>query len=97
MKAMEKELADLKKAAADALKRRKKGKDTAESSDPAADVMDTAPMEEDAELAANRKVLNPPIATTKGRPSEKRKKGGLQLQKPRVSTCAVCNEKGHEM
>ncbi|KAM0828982.1 hypothetical protein ACQ4PT_067178 [Festuca glaucescens] len=76
MRAMEKEMADLKKAAADTLKKKKSAKDPV-NPNPANDSEDSVPMEEDAATAENRKARNPPMSATKGRPGSKRKKGGL--------------------
>jgi hypothetical protein len=102
MKSMVSELSLTKKAAAYAMKKRKKGKSVA-GSDPIGDVLENASMEhEDAEkeakLAKNRKAQDPPVTTTKGRPVSKRKKGALQLTKPkpRASKCAVCNDPSHD-
>jgi hypothetical protein len=106
MKAMVKDLAAMKKASTDASKRRKKGKNVADS-DPTGD-MDTGDMateetadneaeERAARIAENKLAKDPPVTTTKGRPTERRKKSGLQLQKPRKrqTKCAVCNDPGH--
>jgi hypothetical protein len=97
MKAMVNELALMKKADADALKRRKKSK-LPVGSEQATNIMQRATMEKVARLAENREAQDPPVTTTKGRPGQKRKKGGLQLQKqkPRSTKCAVCNEPGHD-
>ena len=107
MKAMEKELADMRKAAADALKR-KKGKnaappatnedheseeeDIAGSSRTAA--APTAPTVQD-QCGSNKKARDPPCSTTKGRPEEKRKKSGLHLKSTKQTTCTTCGSKEH--
>ncbi|KAK1667254.1 hypothetical protein QYE76_055413 [Lolium multiflorum] len=95
MRAMEKEMADLKKANADALKKRKSAKH-AVNTNTANDSQESVPMEEDAATVENRKARNPPMSATKGRPGSKRKKGGLQLQKPKQGLCGVCKQPGHD-
>jgi hypothetical protein len=101
MKAMVKDLAAMKKASADASKRRKKGKNVADS-DPTGDMAteetaDNEAEERAARIAENKLARDPPVTSTKGRPTERRKKSGLQLQKPQKcqTKCAVCNEPGH--
>ncbi|XP_051202161.2 protein FAR1-RELATED SEQUENCE 5-like [Lolium perenne] len=78
MRAMEKEMADLKKANADALKKRKSAKHPV-NTNPANDSQESVPMEEDAATVENRKARNPPMSATKERPGSKRKKGGLRF------------------
>ncbi|KAK1686125.1 hypothetical protein QYE76_046973 [Lolium multiflorum] len=95
MRAMEKEMADLKKANADALKKRKSANHPV-NTNPANDSQESVPMEEDAATVENRKARNPPMSATKGRPGSKRKKGGLQLQKPKQDLCGVCKQPGHD-
>ncbi|KAK1678193.1 hypothetical protein QYE76_039041 [Lolium multiflorum] len=95
MRAMEKEMTDLKKANADALKKRKSAKHPV-NTHPANDSQESVPMEEDAATVENRKARNPPMSATKGRPGSKRKKGGLQLQKPKQGLCGVCKQPGHD-
>nr|XP_051202161.1 protein FAR-RED IMPAIRED RESPONSE 1-like [Lolium perenne] len=95
MRAMEKEMADLKKANADALKKRKSAKHPV-NTNPANDSQESVPMEEDAATVENRKARNPPMSATKERPGSKRKKGGLQLQKPKQGLCGVCKQPGHD-
>jgi hypothetical protein len=95
MRAMEKEMADLKKANADALKKRKSAKHPV-NTNTANDSQESVPMEEDAATVENRKARNPPMSATKGRPGSKRKKGGLQLQKPKQGLCGVCKQPGHD-
>jgi hypothetical protein len=94
MRAMEKEMADLKRS--EALKRKKKGKETT-TSNIASDAPDDVPMEQDPTIVLNRKSRDPLITTRKGRPGSKRKKGGLELQKPKPTTCSVCNESVHDV
>jgi rubrerythrin len=96
MKAMQKELADLKRAAADAFKRKKKAQ-ASSSTTADADIEANTTMEHDADLANYRKARDPPITNTKGRPSWKRKKGGLQLQKPNPTVCKVCGDLVHDV
>nr|XP_051196586.1 protein FAR1-RELATED SEQUENCE 5-like [Lolium perenne] len=95
MRAMEKEMADLKKANADALKKRKSAKHPV-NTNTANDSQESVPMEEDAATVENRKARNPSMSATKGRPGSKRKKGGLQLQKPKQGLCGVCKQPGHD-
>jgi hypothetical protein len=95
MRAMEKEMADLKKANADALKKRKSAKH-AVNTNTANDSQESVPMEEDAATVENRKARNPPMSATKGRPGSKRKKGGLQLQKPKQGLYGVCKQPVHD-
>jgi hypothetical protein len=85
MNAMLKELAVMKKAAADASNRKKKGKSTETYvfvlDTDMADAMDT---EKAARLTANKEALDPRVTTTKGRLVQKRKRSGLQLKKPKA-------------
>ncbi|XP_051221820.1 protein FAR1-RELATED SEQUENCE 5-like [Lolium perenne] len=94
MIAMRKELAALKKANADALKRRKNKSVATE------DISDSSPfegrMDEDVSQSINKKAKDPPVTAAKGRPCSKRKKGGLQLKKPNPTTCSVCGEIDHD-
>ncbi|KAK1686794.1 hypothetical protein QYE76_047642 [Lolium multiflorum] len=60
MRAMEKEMADLKKANADALKKRKSAKHPV-NTNPANDSQESVPMEEDAATVENQKARNPPV------------------------------------
>jgi hypothetical protein len=96
MIAMSKELAALKKANADALKRRKNKSVATE------DISDSSPfegrMDEDVSQSRNRnkKAKDPPVTAARGRPCSKRKKSGLQLKKPNPTTCSVCGEIDHD-
>jgi rubrerythrin len=96
LKAMQKELADLKRAAADALKRKKKAQ-ASSSTGPDVDNEANTAMEHDSDLADYRKARDPPITNTKGRPAQKRKKGGLQLRKPNPTVCKVCGDLVHDV
>ena len=53
-------------------------------------------MEEDNVPPENKIARDPPVTTQKSRPGSKRKKGGLELQKPKQTTCGVCHELGHD-
>ena len=76
-------------------KKRKSAKH-AVNTNTANDSQESVPMEEDAATVENRKARNPPMSATKGRPGSKRKKGGLQLQKPKQGLCGVCKQPGHD-
>ena len=105
MRALEKELADMKKAAADALKRKKA---KASAGDGPSAGSGPGPQQQQESTSANvdmqvdpsehmRQVArDPPSSTTKGRPEQKRKKGGLQLQPSRQTTCSLCKSKDHD-
>ncbi|CAM0882048.1 unnamed protein product [Alopecurus aequalis] len=77
------ELSEMKKSAAAGALRKKKAKAT-ES------------MSENPSLAENMVAQNPPYTSGRGRPSQKRKKGGLQLQQPRPTMCSVCKKTEHD-
>ena len=94
MKALEKELADMKKTAADALKKKKAKAST--SSVPDTDMPDTNTIGHDTGVGANTVAQDPPFSTTKGRPGQKRKKSGLQLQPSRPTVCSVCGATDHD-
>lgn len=99
MAAMDREMAELKRATAEALKRKKKkGKATTSSAPPTDEEQeaDLAAKEHEAILAQNRKARDPPMSNTKGRPQSKRKKSGLHLNKPNPTNCSVCNENDHD-
>jgi hypothetical protein len=63
-KAMEKEMTDLKRVVADALKKEKAGKDPSTSS-PHTDTQDSEPMEMDPNIARNRRTRDPPVTSRK--------------------------------
>ena len=102
MKAMDRELADLKKANAEALKRKKKKKNVASSergvdeSGSASTDEGTGPTKQQTDFAANKKARDPPVSNPKGRPVSKRMKSGLHLNKPHPTECSICNELGHD-
>jgi hypothetical protein len=101
MLAMDRDLAELKKSNAAALKRKKRKKNAEYSTD-AGDDGGSQTMKEGAgptiqqsDLSANRKAKDPTKSKIKGRPVSKRKKSGLHLSKPHPTACSVCNELGH--
>ena len=101
MKNLEKELADMKKAAADAL-RKKKAKRVAEAMELQhdTDATGSAPMQTDTVANDNVPTMpivrDPPIITRRGRPEQKRKKGQLHLQPSRKTKCSVCGTTEHD-
>jgi hypothetical protein len=84
LKAMERELAGLKRVAAEALKRNKK-ENASSSYGPITNESPSIDVEQEALLAENRKARAPPVTNTKGMPGSKRKRvgynyGSLSLQ-----------------
>ncbi|CAM0909987.1 unnamed protein product [Alopecurus aequalis] len=88
MRALEKELARMKKAAADALNKKKLKK--------AATASEQVQTDEGSVAASNSRVKDPPVTASRGRPAQKRKKGGLQLQAKKPTVCSVCKSTEHD-
>ena len=102
MQALEKELAMMKKAAADALKK-KKGKAEAMKAANTEDVMHSAagmasepPMDVGAAGASHSSVQDPLRQQPIGRPCQKKRKGALHLQPSRKTICSVCQSERHD-
>ncbi|XP_071676991.1 protein FAR1-RELATED SEQUENCE 5-like [Lolium perenne] len=98
MRATEAEFAAMKKQAADALKRKKKQKETVP---PCAEHAETTENPSSSTVGAehnmhvNKKARDPPLTVTKGRPEEKRKKSGLHLKPAKPTKCTICGSSLH--
>ncbi|KAK1693506.1 hypothetical protein QYE76_010203 [Lolium multiflorum] len=98
MRAMEAEFAAMKKQAANALKRKKKQKETVP---PCAEHAETTENPSSSIVGAehnmhvNKKARDPPLTVTKGRPEEKRKKSGLHLKPAKPTKCTICGSSLH--
>jgi hypothetical protein len=98
MRAMEAEFAAMKKQAADALKRKKKQKETVP---PCAEHAKTTENPSSSTVGAehnmhvNKKARDPPLTVSKGRPEEKRKKSGLHLKPAKPTKCTICGSSLH--
>ncbi|XP_051211211.1 protein FAR-RED ELONGATED HYPOCOTYL 3-like [Lolium perenne] len=98
MRAIEAEFVAMKKQAADALKRKKKQKETVP---PCVEHAETTENPSSSTVGAehnmhvNKKARDPPLTVTKGRPEEKRKKSGLHLKPAKPTKCTICGSTLH--
>ncbi|CAM0943850.1 unnamed protein product [Alopecurus aequalis] len=95
MKACERELSDIKKAAADALKRKKAKAST--SSAVGANMPDTSTVQQDTGIPPGTVLRDPVVMPIAGRPREKRHKSGVHLRPTRPTTFSVCSETKHDV
>jgi hypothetical protein len=76
---MERELANLRRAAAEALKRKKKEK-ASSCSGPITNESPSTDVEQEVLLAENRKARDPAVTNTQGRPGAKQRKVGCNYR-----------------
>ncbi|CAM0910918.1 unnamed protein product [Alopecurus aequalis] len=94
LRALEKELAEIKKVASDALKQKKLKKAATAREDMQTDTVMGEPSSsmpgQGSASSPNSRVKHPPVTTSRGRLGQKRKKGALQLQATCPTFCSVC-------